>query len=272
MHARWARVTRSNPCPVCRKPDWCGVSADGALACCMRIESPRPARNGGWLHRIGEPAATPCPVPPVPDPQPTIDSAALIARWHRETPPQRVIDLAGKLGVDSYSLAALRACWASPHNAWAFPMRDGQGGMVGVRLRNDAGKKWAVRGSRSGIFVPVGVTPQDVALICEGPTDTAAALSIGYWAIGRPSCNQGAREIHATLVRAGVKRMVIVGDNDKPGIQGAQRVASEIPMPAKMWLPPCKDIRAFVQAGGTRQLIDSGLRNQAWKRYGRRLD
>ncbi len=44
------RVSPKNLCPVCRKPTWCTISADGARAVCMRIRSERPTRNHGWLH------------------------------------------------------------------------------------------------------------------------------------------------------------------------------------------------------------------------------
>jgi hypothetical protein len=48
------RVSRRRPCPVCEKPDWCSVSADGCLAICMRVErgSVRRTRNDGFLHRL----------------------------------------------------------------------------------------------------------------------------------------------------------------------------------------------------------------------------
>jgi len=54
LHASggWNRVSRRTPCPVCSRPDWCGVSTDGMVACCMRVESGRALRNGGWLHRL----------------------------------------------------------------------------------------------------------------------------------------------------------------------------------------------------------------------------
>lgn len=44
------RVTRSHPCPVCGKPDWCGYT--DTIAICMRVPSDRPSKNGGWVHRL----------------------------------------------------------------------------------------------------------------------------------------------------------------------------------------------------------------------------
>jgi hypothetical protein len=48
------RVTRQRPCPVCRKTDYCGVSKGGDLVVCMRVKSPRVARNGGWVHLLND--------------------------------------------------------------------------------------------------------------------------------------------------------------------------------------------------------------------------
>ena len=47
---RFHKVSRSEPCPVCGKPDWCVVSNDGGTAICMRVESDRPHDRGGWVH------------------------------------------------------------------------------------------------------------------------------------------------------------------------------------------------------------------------------
>ncbi|MBI1926850.1 DUF3854 domain-containing protein [Candidatus Poribacteria bacterium] len=44
------RVSTHAPCPICDKPDWCGIFDDGSAAICMRVESDRPTQNGGWLH------------------------------------------------------------------------------------------------------------------------------------------------------------------------------------------------------------------------------
>lgn len=55
----WIRVEKASPCPICKEADWCSVSADGALAKCMRIEEgcwrSGQDRNGTryYLHRLG---------------------------------------------------------------------------------------------------------------------------------------------------------------------------------------------------------------------------
>lgn len=63
------RVSKARPCPVCGKADYCGVSADGGLAVCMRTQSAKESRNGGWVHRLHS-ALPPLPAPPPPPPPP----------------------------------------------------------------------------------------------------------------------------------------------------------------------------------------------------------
>jgi conjugative relaxase-like TrwC/TraI family protein len=48
------RATRRNPCPVCKKTDWCSLSDDGAMAICMRTPSDRETKNGGYVHVLDE--------------------------------------------------------------------------------------------------------------------------------------------------------------------------------------------------------------------------
>lgn len=50
MREPFIRVSRNNPCPICKKPDWCAYN--GRIAICMRIQSPVPSRNGGWVHKL----------------------------------------------------------------------------------------------------------------------------------------------------------------------------------------------------------------------------
>jgi Domain of unknown function (DUF3854) len=54
----WRNVTRSNPCPACKRADWCSVSSDGSLCCCRReaqgATSEKQDASGGayYIHRL----------------------------------------------------------------------------------------------------------------------------------------------------------------------------------------------------------------------------
>ena len=84
-HTDWLRVSRSKPCPICEKPDWCSVSADGAVALCQRVESPKRIGDAGWLHRlIDDPRSYRRPVRTVrlaPKPTPRADLSKLADRY-----------------------------------------------------------------------------------------------------------------------------------------------------------------------------------------------
>ena len=248
--SEWVRVTRRRPCPVCRHPRWCGVSTDGAVVCCMRVESTHPARNGGWIHRLAEPLPPVPAAPQLPEP-PLIDAAAIWAAYHANTRAADVSALAGHLGVNAAALDCLGAAWAPEHRAWAFPMRDEGERVVGIRLRAEDGRKWAVRGSRSGLFIPQGLTGRGRLLICEGPTDTAAALTLGFDAIGRPSCEGSVDTLAAWLGRRRYDETVILADNDEPGLRGALKLAAALPCAHRIAVPPCKDIREWLRQGTT---------------------
>ena len=59
----FTRVSKSHPCPVCKKPDWCRVFGDGWVEC-MRVQSDRPAKSGGWMWRLrAESTPHPSPLP-----------------------------------------------------------------------------------------------------------------------------------------------------------------------------------------------------------------
>lgn len=269
MSAEWIRVSSNNRCQVCQKSDWCTYSPALGLALCMRVESARPSKNamGGWLHRIGEPTMAAPIVRPQRSLPPLAGAKRMIDGWVTETPQSALESFAASLGVDWQSLTALGAGWATQHRAWAFPMRDGYGEIIGIRLRAMDGRKWAVIGSRQGLFIPA-MQPTPVAYITEGPTDTAAAVTIGLFTIGRPSCNCGTDHLRTFCRRNGVHRLVMVADNDKPGIDGARKVATDLHMPHVIFIPPAKDLREFVRAGGNRQLIDSILKDIVWRTAG----
>jgi DNA primase len=150
--------------------------------------------------------------------------------------------LAELLGVTACSLQRLRAGLCGPAT-WAFPMQQ-HGTITGIRVRAEDGKKWAVTGTKDGLFVPwdlngalaLGAIP---LVICEGPTDTAAMLDLGLSAVGRSNC-QPFDDLLAPLARG--RYVVIVADTDSVGQSGAANLRDALKS-------ECKDIRIVTPVG-----------------------
>jgi hypothetical protein len=275
----WLRVSPARRCPVCEHADWCGVAADGALAVCMRVESARPTKNGGWLHvlRDDRPAWRPPPRPPVVRPAPLSSIPSLMSLWRARTCPTAYELLGRALGVAPAALAALGAGWAAPYRAWAFPMRDGAGATVGIRLRDESGRKWAVKGSREGLFYPESTPADHTAWVVEGPTDAAAGLTLGLWTVGRPSCTGAEAALGALFKRLAIHRAIIIADRDepktrpngdqwRPGSSGAQRLAASLRVPTKTIFPAAKDLREWVRRGVVKSEVECIAGAFPWRR------
>lgn len=272
----WLRLGRKEPCPICGHLGWCTKTADGQAVKCMRVKSDLPIKSGGWVHRL-----TTAPPPrrllprrqPAPVPAPTKNWPILMAEFSSEDVPR----LAADLGIEPVGLYRLGAAWATPHRAWAFPMYDGRREMIGVRLRADNGRKWAVTGSHNGLFWPTGLATQaDLLVVCEGPTDTAALLGLGFDVIGRPQC-QGLEDLVIDACRLLRPRDVVIladfdepkprpdGTTFRPGQDGARCLADAMTLAGrrpKIILPlaPHKDARAWVRAGATRETVLAVIR------------
>jgi len=279
----WTRVTKKHPCPICGKPDWCTYRPGTRKVACMRVESKKPTKNGGFLHYTDD---------AVKRPEPTriekrrathavtgVDLETLLSssctRFSLEFP----IDPMTELGVSRLSLLRLETGLIG--KSISFPMRDGFSKLVGFRLRGPDGSKWTVKGTHNGLFIPTGLPPDGPGiaiplLICEGPTDCAALLDLGYSAIGRPSCSGGADHLIQYL-KGKWRDIVIVSDNDEPkqvgdrtfcpGIDGAMRLAEALRNYARsirVIVPKKKDIREWVRQGATRMVVDALIRNVSY--------
>ena len=264
----WVRVSSKSPCPVCGKPDWCGVAADGSAAACMRVEagSVRRLCNGAWLHRFGDSDRDPrrpsggggggaaLPLPPTSPPADAVADAAklnrLMDRYRKAiTPPQRD-RLAAQLGLSSpRPLIDLGIGWSSYHPGYAFPCRDHLGRLVGIQIRQDDGTKRLVRGSRQGLFLPWDLRTMSrnaPLVICEGASDTACCLDLAYrqlrglflsdlpWRpVGRPNWACGGDLLEQLILDLHPDRhvdVVVVADNESAGdgLRGARELVEQL--------------------------------------------
>jgi len=234
----------------------------------MRVSSPKQAKNGGFLHVLKADAKIPSIPPKEEKPIRQIDCAALWKCWHGQTTVEMIDGMAFHLGVSGESMEQLGAVHSPEHSAWAFPMREASGRIIGIRLRTSGGNKFCVTGSRQGLFIPECEAGKTMH-VTEGPTDCAAALTMGFYSVGRPSC-QGCEQMLVNFIELQeIQRVVIVSDNDKKennyaGQRGAEKLQEILPVPSIIWQPPQKDLRAFLQDGGTRQLIQCMTKDMIW--------
>lgn len=297
------KVTAEDILPLLKKVR---RSGRGWTSCCPAHEDHRPSlsiangERGLMLHcftgcSIGSVRAalgiqdTPY-VPFVPRPkiqriEQRPDFGSIFQKWSSATDFHFLDGFAMTLGVDVEALQSIGCAWADREWAepekrkqstpgWAFPMRDQNNNTIGLRIRAMEGGKWAMPHSRNGLFIPDKMNATDLLGIVEGPTDTAASLSIDLPAIGRPSCSAGDEMIVSYLRqnRHRFKRAIIVSDNDKPdklgviaGLRGARKLQAVMPIKSCLWIVPTKDLRDFVNQGGDRNLIESSIKDLVWK-------
>jgi len=267
MRANWKRTSSDKPCPICGKHDWCMLSADGSAVICPRVEdgAHKYLDGSGYLHIIDKTIA-------IPDrrdekgedlPEHSLVMSTISTKMMNACDDSRLDGLARMLGVTRTALRLLRVGWSAMSDAFSFPMfRSGQR-VIGIRLRNSSGQKWAIRGSRAGLFIPTdwpSIKPG--VLICEGPTDTAALLSLGFNAVGRPS----AMGSHALIEEAVAGRPVcLVADTDSVGMDSANKLAEHLRRSGScpkvsILVPPAKDVRDWVNSGISREEIATHLK------------
>jgi len=177
--------------------------------------------------------------------------AAEVAKWRGEADRTWLTGMADGLGVTASALRSLGCGHNADLKCATFPMFDAQGRISGIRYRWPDGEKKARTGSWSGLFLP-SERAGKVLWVCEGPTDTAALLSLGLWAIGLPAAKQGVDLVDAYVEKHAPAALIAMSDDNAVGKASATLVARAVSgrvAGAKTLLPPggAKDIRAFVK-------------------------
>lgn len=274
----YLRVSKRHPCPVCHKPDWCLVHRDGGVAYCSRIDAgcdrlPTGAlielRDGmGWRHTLD---GTVKQLPPTPRiVRSKVNLAPIMDVFTRAAKPTAIMAFATSLMVRASALALLGTGLDLAHDALAFPMVDAERSLIGIRLRANDGHKWAVEGSRNGLFMPATFIGSGPVYVCEGPTDTAAMLGLGLDAVGRPFARGGVIDLRR-LFRELNRPAVIVSDHGQAGVEGAETLAGHLAeiVDTRIIYPLAgKDAREWItRCGGTRHLIELAAHNaEKWSK------
>jgi len=289
----WIRVRHGAPCPICEADSWCTVSADGKVAHCMRGESAKAVKSGGWIHDVGGANVVALVERnKAPETRPYIRWDAEARRMYEcERASRTRAELAQQLGVSVESLELLGVGWGADFKEFAsFPMRGIRGRYVGIVRRYQDGAKKTMKWSRCGLFHAENYLDfGGPVLIPEGASDVAALMSMGLCAVGRPSNVGGVLNLVALLTNVKRKLIVLAENDAKPekrgkrewcpancvgcghcfaGLFGAIQTASELGRAfqkrVEFRFPPdgAKDVRAWVQTHGLngRKFL-SGLRS-----------
>jgi len=263
------RVSKKHPCPVCFKPDWCLYAKDGSAAICKRIQegSEKKCGDAGYYHLLSsrpkdnQQDGSQEETTAGPNTTPKNDFITLQQQYSHQAKDKEVNLLSEQLGVSVQCLKMLNIGWDG--KAYAFPMFDEYGNIIGIQRRFSDGHKVSVDGSKIGLFIPSNLPADGLLLICEGASDTAAALDLGFPAIGRPSCNSGVA-MTGRFVKG--RNVAIVGDNDEAGRSGAEGLAGELHCPSvKVIYPPegIKDLRQWVKSGLTAEQLKEAIERSA---------
>lgn len=157
----FVRATRRRPCPVCRRGDWCGFTADGAKAVCMRVESDWPTKNGGYLHVLSEERRyDPKPLPIVhshpPAPPEHLDAIySTLIRGHLKLAAEHVERLAARglseSDIESNGYRSVPTDDFAHYVCRALSKYD----LRGVPGFYKPGRAWAMWNPGKGFFIPV---------------------------------------------------------------------------------------------------------------------
>jgi hypothetical protein len=179
------------------------------------------------------------------------DFGVLAEQYQQQLTQGSLSGLSRSLGVSAQSLKRLGIGWDG--KAYTFSMSNDFGKAIGIRRRFPDGRKLSIPGSKTGLFIPEGLSHSGTLLIVEGESDLAAALTLGFEAMGRPSCNCRV-EMTARFVKG--RSVVVVGDNDDAGRTGAEKLGRVLVLhcpSVRVIYPPetIKDLRQWLISGLT---------------------
>jgi len=254
------RASRAVPCWVCadlhKRQSWCLVDQQRGRCICPRVESKHRIGNAGWLHdRLSVAAAVPaCYIVQQRVADQSID---WMAEWRAARAAAVEQPLESWLQQTlSLSAAAVNSVEVGNRNGdAAFLMTDADGNATGLKLRTQSGKKLCALHSRLGVIRAKAFDPAlPTLVVTEGESDLMVAAAWGMNAVARVGC----RSCESIIAKLGYrKRVLIVADNDKAGLDGAAALRAACATSQRVVIisppPDTKDLRAWSLRGATRQ-------------------
>lgn len=277
-HPDWIRAKRRNPCPICGRMKFCLLSRTNDDVICTKIEEGSVKwlpEASGWLHREKDSSWTPSTraiLPPHIEPPkiPTQKLECLDYEFRSSVNPMHLNELAQELGVSVRSLEIVGIGWFEDEGCWTFPLYDGSGTIVGINRRFPDGSKFVISGHRTGLYLPDDL-PLDLSgemlLICEGGTDLAAAIDMGFHAAGRFCCTHGCKQPADLLRRRRPGVVAIISDSKLQEQRGAQLLSDSLRFYCdviRLVIPPAgiQDLRAWASKGLTRTELEDLIVNK----------
>ena len=193
-----------------------------------------------------------------------VDWPAMAARFSAAVGAGELRIPARDLSITTARLHRLYIGWSRKDRAWTFPLREADGGIVGINRRFANGDKRIIAGGKVGLYLPDDIEGADRLLVAEGGTDAAALLDMGFAAVGRFSCNTSSWHIVELVQRIRPTEVVAIADHDGPGQRGAELLAStlvlHVPKVSIITTPATiKDVRAWRWVGATSQDIKRAI-------------
>jgi hypothetical protein len=189
-------------------------------------------------------------------------------KYEQALAKERLKQLAADICVPPEDLKKVRVGWqqrGDEPSVYTFPECDGYGTVIGIATRTLRGEKKVLTGSHRGLTLTKDwssrIREASRIFIVEGPSDVAAAWSIGIFAVGRPGA-RGGLEFLVQLLKSvrQDQEIVVMGEYDAkpdgtwPGRDGAEELARKLANQLRRkigWaFPPggAKDLREWLKS------------------------
>lgn len=225
---QWVDATSREPCPICGATSWCGVSSDGALVLCKRVEGERQGvtRDGVtfYVHHLNATVArsTVLSVRPIVRERASVDVCdrayhTMLAQLRLDDADHRALEARG-LDADAIRTNEYRSLRVEGRARLARAVIEAVGeeaaaAVPGIVWHTEGHHGWWSLAGSPGILVPVrDVHGRVVALklrrssLCDGPRYV-------YLSSAKRGGASAANEVHVPLaaraLREGAERLVV---------------------------------------------------------------